>query len=294
MELEYEDHGKRRKVLIVAGIVLALVAGGAAFYMLSQAQSRGSQTVSTVNVIVAARDIPARTQLAASDLTTLDVPVSTALGQSLNDPALVVGRVSAVAIYAQQPITPNLLASSTAGTDFSILSPTETLAPDSPAWRAVAVNVPDDRAVAGAIQEGQHVDVFVTLQVNVSSQDGTIVGPGPGDPGATAEPTDGTEEEEPAGNAAPERSASPYYTDKSTKITYQDVPILKKNGTMYIIRVDAKTAEEINHLAASGTAVFSFALRGEGDNRPVVADEFGETTNRIIEQYQLPIPEIYP
>jgi hypothetical protein len=72
------------------------------------------------------------------------------------------------------------------------------------------------------------------------------------------------------------------------------VPILKKNGTMYIIRVDAKTAEEISHLQASGNATFSFALRGEGDSRPVATEEFGETTNRIIEQYGLPIPEVYP
>jgi hypothetical protein len=306
MELEYEDHSKRRKVLIVVGIVLALVAGGAAFFMLSQAQSRGPETVATVDVIVAAKDIPARTAIAASDLTTMAVPTTTVLGQAMTDPALVVGRVTAVAIFAQQPLTPNLLASSTAGTDFSILEPTETLSPDSPAWRAVAVNVPDDRAVGGVIQDGQHVDVFVTVQVNISAPNGTITGPGPGDPGATPvpseEPGDGEEvpaEEEPgdeeaAGSPAPGASVAPYYTDKSTKITYQDVPILKKNGTMYILRVDAKTAEEISHLAASGTSAFSFALRGEGDNRAVVTDEYGETTNRIIEQYGLPIPEVYP
>jgi hypothetical protein len=324
MELEYVDHSNRRKAIIVVGVVLALVAGGAAFFMLTQAQSRGSETVATTDVIVAARDIPARTQIAASDLTTMAVPVATAVLQAMTDPALVVGRVTAVAIFAQQPVTPNLLASSTAGTDFRILDATETLSPDSPAWRAVAVNVPDDLAVGGVIQDGQHVDVFVTVQVTVPAATGTSTGPVPGDPGAAPSPSDDpgesgapgqspvpgqseapgasqepTESEEPtdeeaAGSPAPDASLTPYYTDKSTKITYQDVPILKKNGTMYILRVDAKTAEEISHLAASGTSAFSFALRGEGDNRAIVTDEYGETTNRIIEQYGLPIPELYP
>ena len=38
----------------------------------------------------------------------------------------------------------------------------------------------------------------------------------------------------------------------------------------------------------------SMALRPDIDQRPVDASKLGETTNRIIEKYGLPIPENYP
>lgn len=274
MELEYEDNSRRRKILIVVGVVLALVAGGAAFFLITQAQNQGPGQVTTRQVVVAARDIPAKTVLAASDLTLLPLPDGPALAQAITDPAQAVGRVTAVAIFAQQPLSPNLLASTTAGSQFSILGPTETIAPDSPDWRAVAVNVPDERAVAGQIQAGQLVDIFVTVQVNV-----TVPVPGQAPPGATP---------------APQQTPGDFYTDKSTKLTYQAVPVLARQGTLYILKVRTHDAEEINHLLAAGNASFSFALRAEGDARVIDPADYGETTNKIIEEKGLPIPEVYP
>jgi Flp pilus assembly protein CpaB len=139
----------------------------------------------------------------------------------------------------------------------------------------VAVNVPDDRAVAGQIQVGQHVDLVITAQINV------IV------PLAAAGAA-------PVPSPQPSASTAPYYTDKSTKITYQDLPILALNGTLYILRVDIAQAEEISHLQAAGNAQFSLVLRPDGDDRVVDTEKLGETTNQIIEKYGLPIPEIYP
>ena len=43
MEMEYHDDSKRRKVFIVLGVVLAVVAGGAAFFLVNQAQSAGKR-----------------------------------------------------------------------------------------------------------------------------------------------------------------------------------------------------------------------------------------------------------
>jgi len=58
--------------------------------------------------------------------------------------------------------------------------------------------------------------------------------------------------------------------------------------------VDLHQAEEISHLMAAkdlGDVLnFSFALRPDGDNRLVDRSDYGETDNRIIEQYNLPIP----
>ncbi|KRT62212.1 MAG: hypothetical protein XU10_C0036G0011 [Chloroflexi bacterium CSP1-4] len=275
MEMEYHHEGRRRKVLIVLGVVLAVAAGGAAFFLVNQAQNAGTGVVATRDVVVAARDIPARTVIQSSDLTIRAVPDDPSLAVAIASPEDAIGRITGVAILFQQPISPNLLASAVVGGQFSILGPEETISPDSPAWRAVAVNVPDDRAVAGQIQVGQHVDLFMTAQINVTvplARAGAAPAPSP-QPGA---------------------STAPYYTDKSTKITYQDLSILARNGTLYILRVDIAQAEEISHLQAAGNAQFSLVLRPDGDDREVDTEKLGETTNRIIEKYGLPIPEIYP
>jgi len=275
MEMEYHHEGRRRKVLIVLGVVLAVAAGGAAFFLVNQAQNAGTGVVATRDVVVAARDIPARTVIQSSDLTIRAVPDDPSLAVAIASPEDAIGRITGVAILFQQPISPNLLASAVVGGQFSILGPEETISPDSPAWRAVAVNVPDDRAVAGQIQVGQHVDLFMTAQINVTvplARAGAAPAPSP-QPGA---------------------STAPYYTDKSTKITYQDLSILARNGTLYILRVDIAQAEEISHLQAAGNAQFSLVLRPDGDDRQVDTEKLGETTNRIIEKYGLPIPEIYP
>jgi Flp pilus assembly protein CpaB len=275
MEMEYHHEGRRRKVLIVLGVVLAVAAGGAAFFLVNQAQNAGTGVVATRDIVVAARDIPARTVIQSSDLTIRAVPDDPSLATAITAPEEAIGRITGVAILFQQPISPNFLASAVAGGQFSILGPEETISPDSPAWRAVAVNVPDDRAVAGQIQVGQHVDLVITAQINVPV------------PLAAAGAA-------PAPSPQPGASTAPYYTDKSTKITYQDLPILALNGTLYILRVDVAQAEEISHLQAAGNAQFSLVLRPDGDDRVVDTEQLGETTNRIIEKYGLPIPEIYP
>jgi Flp pilus assembly protein CpaB len=269
MELEYHDNsGRRRKFLIIFGVVLAIVAGGAAFYVLSQAQAQAPQ-VPTRQVIVAARDIPARTVLATADLTMREMPDDPGLVGAVSDPNQIVGRVSAVPLSLQQPVLQTLLLSQTGGAGFSILSPEETLAPDAPFWRAISVNVPDDRAVGGQIQAEQRVDVFVTVQVNVEH-------PAAVDGRVTGDDNEG------------------FYTDKSTKVTFQDITVLAKNGSFYVLKVNEATAEEISHLQASGTAMFSLALRPEGDRRAVDVAEYGTTTNEMIETYGLPVPEVYP
>lgn len=261
MDMEYRE-SKRGRYIIVAGVLLALVAAAGAFFVVNQAaQQQGGQQVQKVSVISAARDIPARKQIEASDLTQREVPADPSTAAAIVDPNEVIGRIAAVDILQNQVITRNLLASAAAGGQFSILGPTETIAPDSPFWRGISISVPDDRAVGGLLTPGQRVDIFVTVQVNV--------------PGEIAD-------------------EGKFYTDKSTKVTYQDVPILARSGTLYVLRVDEKTAEEINHLLAAGNAAFSLSLRPDGDSRQIDTTEYGETTNKLIEQYGLPVPETYP
>jgi Flp pilus assembly protein CpaB len=264
MEMEYQDPTRRGRWVILLGVVLALAAGGAAFYLINQAQQQAGQSgLKTISAVVAVRPIPARKPIEAGDVAVRsDIPLDGTNAEGIiSDKTQVVGRILAIDVRTGQLITTNLLASTTAGGQFSILRPDETVAPESEAWRAVSVTVPDDRAVGGMLGPGMTVDVFVTATVNVP-QDVLLDGQ--------------------------------YYTDQSTKITYQDMEILSRQGSFYIMRATLPVAEEISHLQASGNAQFSFALRPEIDTRVLDVAGLGATTNRIITRYGLPIPETYP
>ncbi len=264
MEMEYRDPSKRGKFIVILGVVLALAAGGAAFFLINQAQQQAGQSgLKTVSVVVAARPIPARKPVEADDVTVRQVPLDPTNSDAIivKQPDQVIGRVLAVSVLQDQMITTNMLASTATGGQFSILEPGETIAPESEAWRAVSLTVPDDRAVGGLLQPGMTVDVFTSATVNVP-QDLTIAGR--------------------------------FYTDKSTKITYQNMVILARAGTFYVVKATLGIAEEISHLQASGNATFSLAMRPEADVRLVDASALGETTNMLISKYGLPVPENFP
>jgi Flp pilus assembly protein CpaB len=260
MEMEYSDANRRGKFVIIFGVILALVAGGAAFYLINQAQeSAGQGELNRVPVVVAVRAIPARTAIQERDVEIRSVPLDQTNATGVySDPKDVVGRLPAVTILQGQLITSNMLASTVQGGAFSILQPEETVGPDSEAWRAISITVPPDLAVGGLLKQGELVDVFVTAIVSA-----------PADP----------------------LLAGDYVTDRSTKIIYQDLMILAREGDFYIIRAPVAVAEEILHMQATGTTTFSLAMRPDADLRGVDASDLGTTTNRIIEKYGLPIPE---
>jgi Flp pilus assembly protein CpaB len=264
MEMEYKDSsGRRGKVIVVIGVLLALAAGAASFYLISQAQQTAGQAeIQKISIVVAAQAIPARQPVQPGAVVLREVPLDAVTQQGImTDPNKVIGQVLAIPVAVGEPIYGNMIAAAAAGSGFSILGPDETIAPDSEAWRAVSITIPDERAVGGLLQAGQTIDIFMTATIPVP---------------------DGVE---PAGV---------YYSDTSTKITYQDVQILARTGSLYIIRCSVAVAEEINHMMASGTVQFSAALRPDQDVRYVDATNLGATTNRILQKYGLPFPAVYP
>ena len=266
MEMEYKDPSRRGRWIVIIGVVLAVVAGGAAFYLINQAQQQAGQAgLQKVAVVVAAQTIPARKIIEAADVAVREVPLDDTNAQGIaSTPDKVIGRVPAVAILQGQMVLTNLLASSTEGGQFSVLGPEESFGDESPEWRAVSMTVPDDRAVGGLLTPNQTVDVFVTASVNVLTSSDEGIG------------KDG------------------FYTDKSTKLSYQNMLVLAKTGTFYVLKAPVDVAEEISHLQASGAASFSLALRPEVDTREVDATALGTTTNRVIIRYGLPIPVAFP
>jgi Flp pilus assembly protein CpaB len=258
MELEYKDDRRKGRFVILAGVILALVAGGIAFYTVNQAQQQANNPATNkINLVVAVNTIPAREPVKAADVIIREVPLDpTNANGVISDANLVVGRIAAVTILQGQLVTTNMLASATEGAAFSILQPDESFGPDSEAWRAISITVSDDLAVGGMLTVGESVDVFVTTVVSVAN--------------------------DPSGK---------YMSDRSTKVTYQDVAILARKDQFYIIRAPVDVAEEIAHLQATGAATFSLALRPLEDQRQVDATALGETTSRIIQKYGLPIPQ---
>jgi Flp pilus assembly protein CpaB len=265
MEMEYKDPSRRGRWIVVIGVILAVAAGGAAFFLINQAQQQAGQAgLQKVAVVVAAQTIPARKIIEAADVTVREVPIDDTNAQGIaSTPDKVIGRVPAVAILQGQMVLTNLLASSTEGGQFSVLGPEESFGEESPDWRAVSMTVPDDRAVGGLLTPNQIVDVFVTASVNVLTTEDGIGKEG-------------------------------YYSDKSTKLSYQNMLILAKTGQYYVLKAPVDVAEEISHLQASGAASFSLALRPDIDTRDVDATALGTTTNRVIVRYGLPIPVAYP
>ena len=268
MELEYSDKNSRRsKVYIAAGIIVALLVAATVFIALQGSGLTREETVDTRQVVVAALDIPGRKEIQEADLVMREVPIDPVNETAFVGIGEVLGRIAAVPITAGQLVTPNLLASSEIGATFSILEPGEEFDPSMPDLRAVSITVADDRAVGGTLQPGQLVDLIATLTVTP--------------------PTDQTEApdgEVPDGEAPADQPVA----GPSTKTTLQQIDILSRVGSLYILRTDLATAEKITELTATG-AQYTFVLRADEDER--TAETEGSTLDRLLEEYGFPAPE---
>jgi Flp pilus assembly protein CpaB len=269
MEMEFKDTGRRRRmVLIVLGLALAVSAGFGAFTLASKGAP--AEQVAKKGVLVAARDIPARTTVSSDDVTIKQVPVTEALSQAYAGQGDVLGRVTSVPIYSGQQVTPNLFATADADSDFSILAPGELVTADSPDWRAIALDIPKDRAVGGEIKSGDHVDLVVSVQIDLllPNADGTY-------------------------SKCDVTTPSQFTCGKSTKITFQDVEVLKAmpDDDTYVFKVNLMQAEQISHIAEEGPDSFTMVLRPAEDTRTVDTSQYGTTDDRLIMTYLFPAPQ---
>lgn len=276
MEAEYTAERRRRRLIVLVGAVLAVVAAAGTYYLVTQPSSTAPPPQRTI--VVAAQDIPATTVILDTMLQTEQVPSDATLGQVISDPALAVGNSARVDIKTGDPITPSLYGPPTTAGGVPILGPGETIAPNSPIWRAVSLVVPNERAVGGMIQPSDHVDLFVTLTPQLFDTSGgapasfplTITDPESGGPLTYG-----------------------YYAASSTKLVWTDLEVLNVDSkdSLYVLKVDERQAEEIAHIQAIG-ATFTMGLRPPDDNRTVNSSGYGETTNSMIDKYGFPIPNM--
>ena len=86
-----------------------------------------------------------------------------------------------------------------------------------------------------------------------------------------------------------------YYTDKSTKITYQNMVILAKTGQFYVVKATlASRRGDHPSPGRRATRRSAWSCGRRPTSGTVDASTLGETTNRLISKYGLPIPEVFP
>jgi Flp pilus assembly protein CpaB len=279
MEMEFKDSSRRRTLVLVVGVLLAIAAGAAAFMLSSQGSGESDDVlIPTKDVVVAAEALPARIGISATQVQLKPVAIDLSNESAFSDVNEVVGRIPAIGILANQIITPNMFVSDTGAGSVPILKPNETVAPDSPILRAVSITVPSDRAVGGLIGAGQRVDLIATFPMAVTL---------PVDPvtGATAATAIDPETGEPV----------TYVSGNSTKLMWADTEILVRNQEtapdVYILRVDLQMAEEVAHAQNQG-AQFTMVLRPPTDTRDIDRSSYGETDDTLLTRYNFRVPEV--
>jgi len=267
VDYDYSEKNRRRSRLYIGvGLFTAISVAGLVLFAL-QSSAILAEPPEMRTVVVAARDIASRKPIEEGDVVSRVVaadPTNESAYAKIED---VLGHVSGVSITAGELVTRSMLAAATSGQTFSILEAGEEFDPNGPDLRAVSVNVPDDRAVAGTLVPGQRVDLVVTLAIN---------------------PEIGVVTESPS----PEPSASPgeaaFIAGPSTKVTLQMLTVLARNGSIYILRSDLGTAEKIAELTAAG-GQFTLVLRPDEDLR--TPKTVGSTLDMLLDEFGFPIPK---
>ena len=253
--------GRRARLVMIVGIMLALLAGVGAFVVGSGSQTAAPAPVATTPVVVATRDLARLTAIAATDVKIEQYPASIAPPSALKDPKEAIGKVVSVPLAAGEPLLPAKFGSATGAAPFTVFPPNaqpaagQPIAPGTPDYRALSITVADGSAAGGAIQPGDIVDVLYTLNL---------------DPAKYFQGND------------PNRAA-----DFSAKVVLQNVPILARALTVYTIRTDAQTAERIAYLGASGGSL-QLLLRSGQDQRTAATG--GATFSDAYRTFNLKVP----
>jgi Flp pilus assembly protein CpaB len=257
-----EDRSRRRaRLVLIVGLLIAILAGAGTFVLSSGSKTEAPPPIPTTDVLVAARDLPSRSALTAADVKVQKYPTDIAPPSALAKPEDVLGKIVQQPLAAGEPILPGKFAAAGA-ISFTVFPPNAQPAPNTPIppgtpdYRVMTITVADANAVGGAVQVGDLVDVLYVFAF---------------DPAKFF-----------SGTADPNRLA-----DTVTKITLQNLSILAKAGTVYTIRTDAQTAEQIAYMVAAG-GTMQFLLRAAQDQRQVQTQ--GGTFGPVYKRFAYPIP----
>jgi Flp pilus assembly protein CpaB len=152
------------RILLAVGVVVAVVAGAGTYLYAIAARTAPPTDGATVDVLVATRDIEARSALGANDVKIIQLPRDAAPRNALHDANGAAGMITTVGLSANEPVLPTKIAQPGSEGRISVLPPGTTVANSLP-FRAMSLSVPDANAAGGAIVAGDHVDIMYTLAV---------------------------------------------------------------------------------------------------------------------------------
>ncbi len=275
--------------LLILGVLLALITGAVTFVVVSGAQSAApAPAAPTVDVIVAARDIPVRTALTAADIKVAKFEQQYAPPAGLKDPKEVIGKILVQPVYVGEPIIPAKFAPTERA--FTVFPPGEQVQPGSPAYRIMTLTVSDAAAVGGVLVPGDNVDIMYVFTFDPCSK--LQIGTGATAGTACATGTQAVTIGGAPGTTAPQQStttpSSKITSDTVAKIILGPVLILARTAAVYTIRVDAALAERLAYIQAAGGSL-QFILRAPTDDR--AANTTGATFATVYQTFKFPIPE---
>ncbi len=148
----------------IGAFVLAAMAGLLTYALLSTSlpeTASGKTSENTVSVIVAAANIPFRRSIGESDLTTRNLPVDSVPAGAAMTMDQVVGKMSSVDLFANEPILTQQLVTPDVVTQQVALS--------VPAGKIVIAVPTDSKLIANRlIRPGDRIDLMATFEVEVT------------------------------------------------------------------------------------------------------------------------------
>jgi Flp pilus assembly protein CpaB len=157
----------QNRILLVGGILFALLAGVVVYLAVSKTSTPSTTATPTVSVVVAAANIPAGSQLTASNLVVHPYLVQDQPAGSYTATNQLIGKIVPVAVSAGTPITSQLLTTTgAAGTTaasgpFTIAEGYVALA--IPASGSATGSSVDQMTVGYYIQPGDQIDIIADL-----------------------------------------------------------------------------------------------------------------------------------
>jgi pilus assembly protein CpaB len=152
------------RILLPLGVLVAVLAAAGTYLYAGAPRTATPTDVAMVDVLVAARDIEARSALGSNDVKVVQLPRDAAPANALHDANGAAGMVTTVALSVNEPVLPTMIAQPGTEGHLAVLPPGSTVA-NSIGFRAMSLNIPDANAAGGAIEAGDHVDILYTLAV---------------------------------------------------------------------------------------------------------------------------------
>jgi Flp pilus assembly protein CpaB len=256
-----EDRSRRRaRLVLIVGLLFAVGAGATTFFVANTAKSEAPAAIPTTSIVVAAREIPPKTQITAADLKLVKMNSEVVPPAALTRSEDVVGKITITSISVGEPILATRLGGAN-GAVF-VVFPADALDGNgaikvgTPNYRAMSITVNDAQAAGGSIAPGDIVDVLFSFTFDPAKY---LLNP-------------------PTKNGP----------DVSARIVLERVPILARTLAVYTIRTDAATAERISWLQASG-GVMQLLLRGPKDER--ATGTTGATFKSVYPVVHFEVPE---